>query len=438
MRFTLRAKVASLTLAFLFACWASAHAGVIANGTVLVGTGNGFVTEFDQTGAMLGQLNTMTGAPGDEQTGGAFDSSGNYFVTDFEENMVTKFDPTGALIGSFGSGYNNPESIVFDASGNAYVGNAGPAVPGGARPVLEFNSSGTLLNTFLPAVESRGTDWVDLAADNCTLFYTSEGTHVKRFNVCTNTQLTDFNATPLPGTNAFAHRVLLPFQFGAGGVLVADNATVERLDASGNDVQTYTFPGFVNLFALNLDPDGTSFWTADSASGQVFKVNIQTGAVLQNWSSAGAPNFVDAAGLTVKGELTAPLPPPDCSMAAASAPRLWPPNHKFVSEKVDGVTAVNGPVTIDITGIFQDQSPTVKGSGHTCPDGKGVGTSTAMVRAERAGGIDDGRVYHIDFTATDQKGQTCTGDVTVCVPHDQGKDKTCVDHGPLFDSTVCP
>jgi hypothetical protein len=170
-------------------------------------------------------------------------------------------------------------------------------------------------------------------------------------------------------------------------------------------------------------------------------VDIQTGVVLKNWSSAGAPNFLDVAGLVVKGELVAPVPgttpPPSCSTAAASAPQLWPPNHKFVSETIDGVTAVNGPVTIDITGIFQDQSPTVKGSGHTCPDGKGVGTSTAMIRAERAGGIDDGRVYHIDFTATDQQGQTCMGDVTVCVPHDQGGDETCVDHGPLFDSTVC-
>jgi hypothetical protein len=439
MKLTLRAKVASLTLAFLLACWASAHAVVIPDGTVLVGTGNGFVTEFDQNGNMLGQLNTMTGAPGDEQTGGAFDTLGNYFVTDFEENMVTKFDPTGALIGAFGSGYNLfPESILFDASGNAFVGQAGSFVPGdGTHHVLEFNPSGVLLNTFVPAVEGRGTDWIDLAADNCTLFYASEGTHIKRFNVCTNTQLTDFNATPLPGSKAFAHRILLPFQFGAGGLLVADNETVERLDASGNDVQTYTFPGFTNLFALNLDPDGTSFWTADSSTGHVFKADIKTGAVLKNWSSAGAPNFVDAAGLTVKGELTALLPPPDCSMAAASHPLLWPPNHKFVSEAVDGVTAVNGPVTIDITGIFQDQSPTVKGSGNTCPDGKGVGTSTAMVRAERAGGIDDGRVYHIDFTATDQKGQTCMGDVTVCVPHDQGKDKTCVDHGSLFNSTVC-
>lgn len=446
-RFTSRLKVAALALPIAF-FWAvtngpaSAFAAVIANGTVMLGTGNGKVTEFDQNGNILGQLDTTTGTV--EETGSAFDSSGNFFVTGFVANQITKFDPSGTLIGSFGSGYNtDPESIVFEASGNVFVGQAD-----GTQNVLEFNSSGALLNTFSPAVEARGTDWIELAADNCTLYYTSEGTLVKRFNVCANTQLSDFNVAPLPGAAAYAHRILLPFQFGAGGMLVADTNAVIRLDSSGNQVQTYTLPSTTFIFALNLDPDGTSFWTADLISGQVFKVDIQTGTILKNWSAAGAANFHDVAGLSVKGELTAPLPPPDCSMTAASDPLLWPPNHKFATETVLGVTAVNGPVTINIDAIHQDEAPIAKGGGHTCPDGKGAGTSMAFVRAERSG-LGDGRVYHIDFTATDTKNQTCMGDVTVCVPHDQGqvhadghgKGKqggSCIDEGPIYDSTVCP
>ena len=190
-------------------------------------------------------------------------------------------------------------------------------------------------------------------------------------------------------------------------MLVADTSAVIRLDSSGAQVQTYTLPGATFLFALNLDPDGTSFWTADINNGQVSKVDIKTGAVLKNWLATSASSFNDVAGLSVKGELTAPLPPPDCSNAAASDPLLWPPNHKFVSETVLGVTAVNGPVTINIDGIHQDEATTVTGSGHTCPDGKGVGTSTAQVRRERSG-MSDGRVYHINFTATDGKNQTVT------------------------------
>ena len=65
-----------------------------------------------------------------------------------------------------------------------------------------------------------------------------------------------------------------------------------------------------------------------------------------------------------------------------------------------------------------------------------MGTSKAEVRAERDG-IADGRVYHIGFAATDCNGNRCNDTVTVCVPHDQGEGKTCVNNGPLYDSTKC-
>ena len=67
----------------------------------------------------------------------------------------------------------------------------------------------------------------------------------------------------------------------------------------------------------------------------------------------------------------------------------------------------------------------------------GIGTPTAQVRAERSGTDKvpgDGRVYHISFTATDEYGATCDGEVTVGVPHD--KKDTPVDGGALYDSTA--
>jgi streptogramin lyase len=173
----------------------------IATGTVMASTGTGKVSKYDPTGTLLGQLDTATGAA--FTTGSIFDSVGNFYVTDFGNNAVTKFDPTGTLIGSFGSGYNaSPESVILDAVGNVYVGQAD-----GTHNVLKFNSGGTLLTTFSPAIENRGTDWIELGADQCTLYYTSEGNRVLRYNICTNTQLADFNAVALPGAAAFAHRI---------------------------------------------------------------------------------------------------------------------------------------------------------------------------------------------------------------------------------------
>jgi hypothetical protein len=289
---------------------------VIPTGTVIAGTGGGLYSEFTQDGIFLGQLDTMSGSA--EDTGCAFDPIGDLITTNFEANSASEFDPTGTLIGSFGSGYNeHPESVTFDRAGDVYFGQAD-----GAANIFEFNSTGTTLkNSFAPARENRGTDWIDLAANQCTMYYTSEGVNIHTFNICTNTQGPNFNVAPLPGPTAYAHR-LRP----NGEVLVADTNQVVRLDATGNQIQTYTFPGTSLLFALNLDPDGTSFWTADLPSGMVFKADIASGNVLQSWRASGVPSFVDVAGLCVKGEIivSTPTPTPTVTPTPTSTPTQAP------------------------------------------------------------------------------------------------------------------
>jgi hypothetical protein len=133
---------------------------------------------------------------------------------------------------------------------------------------------------------------------------------------------------------------------------------------------------------------------------------------------------------------------PDCSNAVASMDVVWPPNHHFVPITVEGVTDPDGdPVTITIDGIFQDEPLDSLGDGSHVPDGMGVGTDTAHVRAERAGTKEvpgDGRVYHIFYTASDGRGGDCDGEITVCVPHDRGQGINCVDSGVYYDSTGIP
>lgn len=136
-----------------------------------------------------------------------------------------------------------------------------------------------------------------------------------------------------------------------------------------------------------------------------------------------------------------PNEPPDCSKAEADPSALWPPNHKLVAVQIAGVTDPDpgDSVTIAITSIFQDEPVNTIGDGNTAPDADGVGTATAHVRAERTGSKQvpgDGRVYHVGFTATDGAGASCSGTVTVCVPHDQGQGSACIDGGPLYDSTA--
>jgi hypothetical protein len=119
----------------------------------------------------------------------------------------------------------------------------------------------------------------------------------------------------------------------------------------------------------------------------------------------------------------------------ASTGVIWPPDHSMVAETIIGVTddpAVQ--VTIQITGIQQDEPVLTQGSGNTQPDGVIQG-STAYVRAERAG-PGTGRLYFISYTATDTVGYSCTGTVQVQVPHDQGQGITPIDTNNRYDSTM--
>lgn len=272
--------------------WAS-HT-TFARGDVFVAVGHGKVQWRHPDGSLNKMLATGTGGRETTTRGMAFDAAGDLYVTNFDMRSVSKFDTRGNLFGTFGSGYDRgPESIVFDRTGNAYVGQAD-----GTKHILKFDARGTLLKAFNVPTEHRGSDWIELAADQHTMFYTSEGRTIKRYDVTTNAPLPDF-AAGLPGTKAFALR-LLP----SGGGLVADSETILRFDDSGTIVQPYDAPGQDTWFALNLDPDRTSFWSADYTTGNVYKFEIATGKVLLSFHAQ--PEY-KVLGLAVHGE---PLQPP--------------------------------------------------------------------------------------------------------------------------------
>jgi sugar lactone lactonase YvrE len=261
-----------------------------APGDVFAGIGNGKINQFSPTGTLKATLDTTSGS--NEDTGMCFDAPGNLYSTNFEANNMTKFDNAGnILIHPFGTGFNqHPESCVANASGSIYTGQAD-----GSADVLKFDAAGNSQGSFNPATGDRGTDWIELAADQCTIYYTSEDTTVHRFNVCTNTQLADF-ATGLPGSFCFALRIR-----SNGEVLVACDSGVVRLSSTGTVTQTYPAANYGSsyLFALNLDPDGQSFWTADIFTGLITRIDIATGNQVTQFSGQ---NQTTLAGLAVFGE----------------------------------------------------------------------------------------------------------------------------------------
>lgn len=273
-------------------------------GDVFVGL-DARVNHYDSQGNFI---ESIPAAPG-PATGMAFDSSdtnGNLYVTNFFGASVQKFDKNLNLVGTFGSGYTaNPESIIFDTSGNAYVGQADIT---GTGVLLKFNPAGNLLASFDVAVENRGTDWIQLAPDQTTIYYTSEGQRVLRYDTATRTQLPDF-VSNLPGSFAYALR-LLPGLCGApGGLLVADSEQIHLLDPSGNIVRSYDSGNNDQWFAININPDAKTFWSGDIVSGEVVKFDIATGQVLDQFT-AGTSFFDSPSGIAVAGEISNPVPPP--------------------------------------------------------------------------------------------------------------------------------
>ena len=112
----------------------------------------------------------------------------------------------------------------------------------------------------------------------------------------------------------------------------------------------------------------------------------------------------------------------------------------MVSVGIEGVTDVDDDsVTIEITGVTQDEPVNGQGDGDSSPDAViqlSNPADSVLLRSERTGlggAQENGRVYVVSFTADDGI-DSCTGAVTVGVPHDR-KD-TPADDGQLFDSTL--
>ncbi|HYN07389.1 MAG TPA: hypothetical protein VES67_08370 [Vicinamibacterales bacterium] len=281
-------------------------------GDVFVAIGRGQYEVRSNAGALKQTITIGLGLQKKEVAGCWFDSQFNLYTADFNNTKVVKHELAGSHAQSIfadtavAAPDGHSESIVMAVNGDVFVGHAGNANGTGTRNIVRYRSTGgTAIATYSPVVENRGIDWMDLASDQRTMFYTSRGRLVKRFNATgtTGNQLSDF--TTLPGTTptnvAYAIRLLPPFDANAsGGLLVADNATIKRLGANGAVAQTYDAAGENNWQALNLDPDGIHFWAGGFSSGKLYRFNISTGAVVGNPIQTGGANGL--MGLCVMGE----------------------------------------------------------------------------------------------------------------------------------------
>ena len=172
---------------------AGADTPIFASGQVFASVGNSAVNVYSQGAGnpLVTRLNDGLNEP--YTAGSAFDSSGNFYVTDDYSGDVSEYAPDGTLDGVFASGLSNPLSLVFDNQGNLYVGQQTTPY------IAEFSKTGQFVQNIGPlATELTGDDWIALAPDECTFYYTTEGTDILRYNMCTNQQLPNLNLAVVP------------------------------------------------------------------------------------------------------------------------------------------------------------------------------------------------------------------------------------------------
>ena len=249
-------------------------------GPVLWRTADGLITR------VLAQTVPGTGE------GMTFDAAGNLYVTRWcidpgcgtgDSGSVEKYNNLGLPLGKVGPVFNcQPHTILSAAPGTFYVGQTGCG-----KTIVKTPLDSTITAEYSVAEDFFGVFWMDLGNDDCTMFYTSFGPNVKRYDVCGGVQLPDFNVAPLPGGMGQDLRVLAD-----GGVLVSSGQVIARLNADGAVAQTYEVPGEGALWTgLDLVGDGT-FWVGNYFTSNVYRFNLTDGRRLASFNTGTPANTV--------------------------------------------------------------------------------------------------------------------------------------------------
>lgn len=252
-----------------------------------VNGGSSYLARYARDGSLIDRWRTLTSVgSGHAVTGMCQANNGDVLVTRFATSLgPLRYTANGAprnLLNTPNIG--NDESCIANPDGSFWIGEASlPNTNPSVFSLRQLAGDGRALQTLDLPVGPRGTDWIARAQDGCTLHYTSEGNKVMRYDLCTQSLLPDF----VTGLEAPCFGLV---QRHNGEWLLACRHRIYRFDSNGQTLQTYARADFgeedsAGLFALALDPDGTSFWVGGAASGRVYHLQLD-GTVITSFATA--------------------------------------------------------------------------------------------------------------------------------------------------------
>ena len=185
----------------------------------------------------------------------------------------------------------------------------------------------------------------------------------------------------------------------------------------------YRGPVLVTLTATDPDsPVAATFYKIDDGAIQNYSapVTVQGDGVHEFAFSSIDPvgNQEQWKTLQIKTDAIGPT-----ITASASAPTLWPPNGKLVSDTISGrvADALSGLDTSSLSFRVLDEYRQVQPNGPIALGPGGGYSFSIALEARRLGQDVDGRRYEIVINATDNAGNDASMSVVIVVPHDQGK-----------------
>jgi WD40 repeat protein len=258
---------------------------------VFVGSFNGSnsgIYEYSTSGAFIGLFGPADSFP----LGAAFDSSGNFFVSDSNIDAVLKFNGTSSTFAPV----NDAAGLAFGPTGNLFV--VGSGTPGlvtvlngtSGAVVTTSDAGGALMD---PEGATRGPDGNIYVAGG-------DAKDVMEFNGTTGAFIKEFVAAGSGGLSSARGVAFGP----DGNLYVTSFASSQVLEYNG------TTGAFIASFAqatgscsglslprgLTFGPDG-NLYVSSYGSGDVFEFNGSSGACVSDFIPAdtgglGGPTFV--------------------------------------------------------------------------------------------------------------------------------------------------